>query len=124
MRLPHTDHLETRSAKECVDVLKITPDNELSLVVSRDFGDRDNREIFPEIYTQYQIKYQLLIGEFIEPLGQPSFTGDREESRYPDWAVGEHVTVWKKGKNVYWLRLHHEDTELPIQIVLATRETK
>ena len=32
--------------------------------------------------------------------------------------------LWKKGKNVYWLRLHHEDTELPIQIVLAKRETK
>lgn len=121
MKLPHTNHLETRSAKECVDLLKNNPTEEIPLVVSRDFRDRDDQEIFPEIYTQYQIKYQLIIGEFIEVLGQPKFTGDREDSRYPDWAVGEHVTVWRQGKNVHWLRLHHADTEEPIQIVLAKR---
>jgi hypothetical protein len=94
---------------------------EIDLVVSRDFADRESREIFPEIYTQYQIKYQLLIGEYIEVLDQPNFTGDRDDSRFPDWAVGEHVTFWRKGKNVYWLRLHQEESASPVKIVLAKR---
>jgi hypothetical protein len=104
-----------------VDLLKKNPTEEIPMVVSRDFRDRDDQEILPEIYTQYQIKYQLIIGEFIEVLGQPKFKGDREESRFPDWAVGEHVTVWRQGKNVHWLRLQQEDAEAPIQIVMAKR---
>ena len=121
MILPHTDYLETRTAQECVKLLKSDQMNEVDLVVSRDFGDRESREIFPEVYTQYQIKYQLLIGEYIEALEQPNFTGDRDDTRFPDWAVGEHVTIWRKGKNVYWLRLHQEDDTSPIKVVLAKR---
>lgn len=121
MKLPHTNHLETRSARECLDVLKKGEDDEFPLVVSRGFQDRESQEILPEIYTQYQIKYQLLIGEFIEALDQPKITCDAEDSHYPTWAVGEHVTVWRKGKNVYWLRLQQESQESPIQIVLAKR---
>ena len=121
MKLPHTDYIETRSAKECLDVLKISSDDEFALVVSREFYDQEAREIFPEVFTQYQIKYQLLIGDFITVLDQPNFTGDTEDTRYPNWAVGEHVTFWRKGKNVYWLRLHQEDQEKPIRIVLAQR---
>ena len=119
MRLPHTDHLETRSAQECVDHLRNTDATELPIVVSRDFYAREDQEIFPEIYTQYQIKYQFLIGEFMEVLGAPKFTGDDEDSRYPDWAVGEHVTVWEKGSEVLWLRLNHKESTAPIEIVLA-----
>ena len=121
MKLPHTDYIETRSAKECLDVLKEGSDEELALVVSREFYDRESKEIFPEVYTQYQIKYQLLIGDFITVLDQPNFTGDADDSHFPKWAVGEHVTFWRKGKNVYWLRLHQEDEELPIRIVLTKR---
>lgn len=121
MKLPHTDYLETRTARECADLLKSDQMDEIDLVVSRGFADRESREIFPEVYTQYQIKYQLLIGEYIEVLDQPNFTGDRDDSHYPNWAVGEHVTFWRKGKNVYWLRLHQEDGTSPIKVVLAKR---
>lgn len=121
MKLPHTDYLETRSAKECVDLLKSDQTDEITLVASREFADRESQEIFPEVYTQYQIKYQLLIGEYIEQLDQPNFTGDQDDSHFPSWAVGEHVTFWRKGKNVYWLRLHHEESAAPIKIVLAKR---
>lgn len=121
MKLPHTNHLETRSAQECVDHLNNTTDNEMPLVVSRDFYDREDQEVYPEVCTQYQIKYQLIIGEFIEVLGQPEFTGDDEDERYPEWAVGEHVTVWNTGDGVLWLRLFQEDQTHPIVIALAKR---
>ena len=121
MKLPHTDYLETRSAQECVELLKTDQTDEVTLVASREFADRESQEVFPEIYTQYQIKYQLLIGDFIQVLDQPNFTGDRDDGRFPDWADGEHVTFWRKGKNVYWLRLHQEESKAPIKIVLAKR---
>lgn len=121
MKLPHTHHLEEKSPQECVEQLKSGDEDELFLAVSKEFFERDDREIFPEIYAQYQIRYRKYIGEFSEVLGQPAFSVFRDEEKYPEWAVGEQVTVWEDGDDVVWLRLHHEDKELPIQIVLALR---
>lgn len=121
MKLPHTHHLEEKSPQECVAQLKSGDEDELFLAVSKEFFERDDREIFPEIYAQYQIRYRKYIGEFSEVLGQPAFSVFRDEEEYPEWAVGEQVTVWNDGDDVVWLRLHHEDKELPIQIVLALR---
>jgi hypothetical protein len=117
MALPHNQLLETRSPLECFEWLMQSNDEELYLAVSQDFYEPS---VNPDtVYGQYLSAYQQYLIAFSALLGAPEFSGDWRSTGYPDWAVGEQVTVWSGSRGDVWLRLHHEDRECPILVALA-----
>lgn len=75
------------------------------------------------IYPRYKEHYLKIANAISVAIGDPVFSGGWQDEAYPEWAVGEHVTVWEHNHAVLWLRLHHEDRECPIVIALAAHVT-
>ncbi len=117
MSLPHCQQEASMIAAQCVAKLQDEP--EVYLAVSKDFYDPDVEAKYPSIYASYRTRYEDWIGEIEQVLGSFALSIDYRDDRYPDWAVGEHVTIWERDGEILWLRLHHEDQELPILIAVA-----
>lgn len=123
MDLPHCQHAESLTPQQCVDQLDESSDEEIYLAVSNDFYNADDQLQYDTIYPEYEKRYRQLIADFSEVLGPPEHSTDWQADGYPDWAVGELVTIWNRNGSVLWLRLHHEDREVPILIALARQYT-
>jgi hypothetical protein len=58
--------------------------------------------------------------EIIKTLGNPKYEGCWTDENYPIWAVGHEIAVWENGGNPIYLRFHHEDREVGIDVTLLT----
>jgi hypothetical protein len=121
MKLPHSQHVEARTASEILDWLS-SEKQEIYLAVSKDFYDLGDRENFEEIYDRYRTYFHSVREAVASIAGPPSWQGWWEEDEYPDWAVGEEIAVWQEHEPPMYLRIHQEDREVPIIIALSRIE--
>jgi len=119
-QLPHCQREEQRDPSAVVrDFLTSPKTQEVYFAVSKNFYELEDQDHYETTYAAYENAFERKLKEL---LGDPSFEGDWEDPEYPDFAVGERVVVWQEPETIY-LRLHHEDREVPILIAFARGAT-
>lgn len=119
MNLPHCQLCEEISPAGYIGRLLATPNDEIYIAVSRNFYAAEDYELCEAIYPRYKEHYLRIARDISISIGSSVFAGDWQDEGFPEWTVGEHVTVWKHNGAVFWLRIHHEDRECPIVIAIA-----
>ena len=118
----HTQHFENRPPHEAVKQFLASDEEELYFAVSEDFYEIEAQDRYEDVYAAYEAYYQDLVATLMALLGEPTYRGTWEDDDYPEWAVGEQVCVWAGHEPPVYLRLHHEDREVPILIALSRIE--
>ena len=117
--LPHLQHSEDGDLREVVSAfLSDKAAEEIYFAASEDFYDVDDQDRLDEIYPAYEKLFESLRDQLSTILGAPAFECGWADDVYPDWATGERIVVWESPETLF-LRLHHEDEEMPILVALA-----
>jgi hypothetical protein len=120
MSLPHNELCDTRAISDWIESFLADPDRrEIFLAVSKDFWEPKDQELYPSVYPEYRRHFFALVDNLTRVLGEPRWRGGYDDTLYPSWAVGEQIAVWERENGSLYLRLHHEDREVPILIALA-----
>lgn len=118
--LPHLDRSDPTPLEELVARLQGEPDeDEVYLAASHGFWEPEDREHFESTYAAYQTFFAETVARLTAILGVPDFRGTWEAADFPDWAHGSEIAIWSQVGSPLWLRIEHEDRELPILIALA-----
>ena len=118
MNLPHLQFLESRTIEECLAALSTAAEQEICLAVSNDFYESEHLAMYEKIYSDYQNFFEQITSKLSKKIGEEPKIMRGEDSEFPDGAVGELIAVWFNHQT--YLRLHHEDKELPIIVALST----
>ncbi len=118
MPLPHNDFYNPISAADAISSLRKAPETDVLFAVSRGFWDDGSQ--FDSVYAAYENYFEKRRGELIAILGAPTFDGHWMQDSYPLFAIGERVAVWGSGDDTVYLRIHHEDKEVGIEVSLLT----
>jgi len=123
MKPKHCQYQDPKEPMELVEDLLNSPEkDEVYFVVSDDFWELEDQDRYEEIYDNYRTYFEWLLADIAERYGQPTYRGRWEDPSFPDWAVGEEIAVWSiDGRHIY-LRIHHEDREVPILVALTRCE--
>lgn len=122
-QLPHCEQHEDRDPEVVIREFLGDPEgDEIYFAVSKDFYEIEDQDHYETTYAEYERAFESIAARVKALLGNPSFEGDWEHPEYPEFAVGERVVLWQRPEPVY-LRLHHEDAELPILIAFARADT-
>ena len=118
MTLPHNQTFNPIAASEAVSQLRASPSDDVVFAVSDGFWGDDSD--FDEIYAAYEGYYEQRLAEITQFLGSPSFEGSWMQDTYPVFAIGERIAVWGTDADTIYLRLHHEDQEVGIEVSLLS----
>ncbi len=118
--LPHCQLLERRAVDECVKAVSSGEEQEVFFAVSKDFYDGEHYYLSQDVYPKYKAYFEELASDISNVLGAAAKIVHWESENFPDWAVGERIAIWEQAG--LYLRLHHEDREVPILIGLARTE--
>lgn len=115
--LPHNAFYNPISAADAISSLRQTPETDVVFAVSRVFWSDSN---FDSVYAAYENYFEKRRDEITAILGTPTFDGHWVQDAYPLFAIGERVAVWGSGDDTLYLRIHHEDKEVGIEVSLLT----
>ncbi|MCE5327216.1 MAG: hypothetical protein ABFD92_01675 [Planctomycetaceae bacterium] len=116
--LPHCQFVEPRGIPDCIREITSGNEKEIYFVVSNDFYDAKNYDLSERIYPEYEAAFQSLSRQVSSAVGAEPQAFEVGADDFPEWAIGIKIAVWKE-RNLY-LRVEHEDRELPIIVALAS----
>ncbi len=122
---------KTLSLPHCASIVDSKPEELLAKVV----GDRTSHvemalsnvglteSEWEDAYPAFDQYYAARAKELSDILGAPAWQGFWTSYEYPDWALGEEITIWNHPGGKIYLRLYHEDEEIPISVALGTSDS-
>jgi hypothetical protein len=116
--LPHLQHFEDTTVED-VFIKCCDAGDEQYLAVSHGFWELEDREQFESVFAAFREYFAKTVDAFSFVCGSPQFRGRWDHDSFPNWAQGYEIAVWTTTQPQVYLRLEHEDRELPIIIALA-----
>lgn len=116
--LPHNEYYATIDANEAINSLRKDPKKDVIFAISKGFWGDDSK--FDSIYAAYETFFEQKQAAIAAVLGEPIFAGHWMQDSFPVFAIGERVAVWGSGEGTIYLRIHHEDREVGIEVSLLT----
>lgn len=116
--LPHNAFYNPISAADAINSLRQAPETDVVFAVSRGFWSEGSQ--FDSVYAAYEKHFEKRCSEITAILAAPTFDGHWMQESYPLFAIGERVAVWGGGDDTLYLRIHHEDKEVGIEVSLLT----
>ncbi len=120
LSLSHIDVVDKSSPEELIAKIVNDRTSHIDLAISK--GGL-SVSAWEDSYEGLEELYQMRAQEFAGILGEPSWQGPWTSDDYPDWALGEEITIWEHAGGPIYLRIFHEDQELPIIVALGTKDS-
>lgn len=86
---------------------------------SRDFFADRSDELTRAAMQEAREYYLAVVAEVIATWGEPDFIGDPINSEFKRVGMAIRVAYWRRGEFLACVWYEHEDTELPVVVVLA-----
>jgi hypothetical protein len=120
MSLPHCESLDDSKPEELLAKVVGDRGSHVDLAISN-FGLSESE--WEHAYTAFEGFYEARAKEISAILGDPAWEGSWTSDEYPDWALGENITIWDHPGGKIYLRIYQEDREIPIIIALGTSDS-
>lgn len=118
MSLPHLDVCDERDLGGLVAELSSGRNrDEFYLAVSKGFWEAEEQDAYEAIFHEYLHLFDDVVKRLTDLIGEPDVYGCADEVESPDWAYGYKIAIWSVPS--VWLRIEHEDRELPIIVALG-----
>jgi len=117
----HCESIEETPVQKLVEELKADPSSHHVLAVSKvDLSDSG----WESAYDAFEELYKTRAREITGHMGEPVWEGDWTSNNFPNWAMGQEITVWNLTEDVkLYLRIDQEEDDMPIIIAMGTSES-
>jgi len=120
MSLPHLHEADDAPVETRVEeMLSGSVADDIYLAVSNGFWEPEEQEEYESILGTYSKFFAEISARIAKVVGEPTLRAKCDEDDFPEWALGLEVVAWTKAKVPFYLRLEHEDREVPIIVALA-----
>lgn len=94
---------------------------EFRIHVFEDDMEAHDDEAVARLYEDFAAEFERVKTQLSKKYGKPTRTGTEEDDTVPLNGV-QHFAIWKVGKQELYAAVAHEDTEVPIILMLGTGE--
>jgi len=119
--LPECESVDDAAADNLVARIVADRSSNIEIAVSN-FGLDESD--FDEVYGAFECHYEEKVRQLCEVLGSPIWEGAWTSDDYPEWAWGEHITLWDHASGKIYLRIYNEEEMAPIIVALGTDESE
>lgn len=118
--LPHLQKFDEMPIAERIAELQSSHwTGDVYLAVSNGFWEPEEREDYESIFSAYSDFYSATVARLTDILGEPELRSAWNENDFPEWALGLEIVAWPTAKVPLYVRLEHQDPEVPIIVALA-----